>query len=74
MRIALVTIASDSTFKSVYNSVPGLKNHPYSEQKKIVDKEISVWTSGWENALEILLLVLNVHLDSSYEYTSNMRF
>ena len=65
MRIALVTIAYNSTIKSVYDSVPGLKDLSYSEQKKVIDKEISIWTSGWENALikkgfEVLSIPVNV--------------
>ncbi len=65
MRIALVTIAYNSTINSVYDSTPGLSDLSYSEQKKVVDKEISIWTSGWENTLikkgfEVLSIPINV--------------
>ena len=65
MRIVLLTIIYNSTIKSVYNSIPGLNDLSYSEQKKVIDKEASIWTSGWENAMikkgfEVLSIPVNV--------------
>jgi spore maturation protein CgeB len=65
MRIALLTVIYKNTIRSVYNSKPELKTLSYLEQKKVVDREISVWASGWENALikkgfEFLSIPINV--------------
>jgi spore maturation protein CgeB len=65
MKILLVTVVYKNNVKQIYNKYPQLSKLSYSEQKKIVDKEISIWASGWENALaknnyEVFSIPINV--------------
>jgi len=66
MRIALVTVVYENSVKKLYESHPGLNDRSYLSQKEIVDKVISTWTSGWENALikkgwDVISIPINVN-------------
>lgn len=65
MRIVLLTIVYDGSVNKVYNAHPQLEQKSYAEQKYVVDREISTWTSGWEPVLaqkgiEVLSIPINV--------------
>lgn len=64
-RILILTVVYDDIIRSVYSQNPSLVNQSYSEQKKTVDRDISIWVSGWENALvnkgwEVFTITINV--------------
>ncbi|MGA7838411.1 MAG: glycosyltransferase [Ignavibacteriaceae bacterium] len=65
MKIALLTILYKNSVSRIYDSRPELAMSSYSKQKQIVDKEASIWASGWEDALiknnhEVFTIPINV--------------
>jgi spore maturation protein CgeB len=65
MKIALITIVYKESIRAVYNQHMQLKDSSYSDQKYRVDRDLSIWTSGWENAFkksgwEVLSIPINV--------------
>jgi spore maturation protein CgeB len=65
MKIAIVTILYKSSIKDLYAKNSALASLPYHDQKKIVDSNISLWASSWEQALtakgyEVFTIPVNV--------------
>jgi spore maturation protein CgeB len=80
MKILLVTVIYKNNVKQIYNKYPQLSKLSYSEQKKIVDKEISIWASGWENALtkkkyEVFTIPVNVaHMQRKWAQENKTKY
>jgi spore maturation protein CgeB len=51
MKIAILTILYKNSIERVYSSHQDLASTPYDEQKKILERSISLWTDGWFDAL-----------------------
>ena len=52
MKIAILTYLYPEMIDYLYKLFPSLPEQNLNDQKKLIDHHISIWTSGWENALE----------------------
>src|SRR5665811_26260 len=52
MQIAILTYLYPETIEYLYKLFPSLQGQNYINQKRVIDKHISIWASGWEKALE----------------------
>jgi hypothetical protein len=65
MKIAIVTVIYKDTVEAFIRKHPAIHEYSYVEIKRLVDREISIWASGWEDALtpmgyEVFTIPINV--------------
>lgn len=54
VQVAILTFLYPEMIDYVYRLLPDLHKQDYINQKKVIDNHVSIWASGWENALEEL--------------------